>query len=132
MVSSPECLRRSFCLDVPDAGKQAKSPFPADRDLHAEVENGNCTLKWTAAQSAVLHDVYLGTVTMDMYDIFDKLDASRVEQIVKLVAGDNFGQIFITDTNREHLDRILYKVGSDYKMFRVESGAINEMEEKER
>ena len=65
-------------------------------------------------------------------DIFDKLDASRVEQIVKLVAGDNFGQIFITDTNREHLDRILYKVGSDYKMFRVESGAINEMEEKER
>jgi DNA replication and repair protein RecF len=30
------------------------------------------------------------------------------------------------------LDRILYKVGSDYKMFRVESGAINEMEEKER
>ena len=53
-------------------------------------------------------------------DIFDKLDASRVEQIVKLVAGDNFGQIFITDTNRGHLDRILHKVGSDYKIFRVE------------
>lgn len=62
-------------------------------------------------------------------DIFDKLDASRVEQIVKLVAGDSFGQIFITDTNREHLDRILYKVGSDYKMFRVEEGAISEMKE---
>ena len=61
-------------------------------------------------------------------DIFDKLDASRVEQIVKLVAGDNFGQIFITDTNREHLDRILHKVGSDYKMFFVEKGIIREME----
>ena len=61
-------------------------------------------------------------------DIFDKLDASRVEQIVKLVGGDNFGQIFITDTNREHLDCILYKVGSDYKMFCVEQGAIREME----
>ena len=60
-------------------------------------------------------------------DIFDKLDASRVEQIVKLVAGDNFGQIFITDTNREHLDRILQKVGSDYKVFRVDQGVINEM-----
>ena len=46
-------------------------------------------------------------------DIFDKLDASRVEQIVKLVAGDNFGQIFITDTNREHLDKILSGVGED-------------------
>ena len=61
-------------------------------------------------------------------DIFDKLDASRVEQIVKLVGGDNFGQIFITDTNRGHLDRILHKVGSDYKIFRVEEGTIQEME----
>ena len=61
-------------------------------------------------------------------DIFDKLDASRVEQIVKLVAGDNFGQIFITDTSRGHLDRILHKVGSDYKIFRVEEGTIQETE----
>ena len=61
-------------------------------------------------------------------DIFDRLDASRVEQIVKLVAGDSFGQIFITDTNREHLDRILHKVGSDYKIFRVEQGVVREME----
>ena len=33
------------------------------------------------------------------------------------------------DTNREHLDRILHKVGSDYKMFRVEKGNISEMVE---
>lgn len=59
-------------------------------------------------------------------DIFDKLDALRVEQIVKLVAGDNFGQIFITDTNRGHLDNILQKVSSDYKMFRVEQGVVTE------
>ena len=64
-------------------------------------------------------------------DIFDKLDASRVEQIIKLVAGDNFGQIFITDTNREHLDRILHKVGSDYKMFQVDQGVITDREEDE-
>lgn len=64
-------------------------------------------------------------------DIFDKLDASRVEQIIKLVAGDSFGQIFITDTNREHLDRILHKVGSDYKMFCVEQGTVAEMKEEE-
>lgn len=64
-------------------------------------------------------------------DIFDKLDASRVEQFIKLVAGDSFGQIFITDTNREHLDRILHKVGSDYKMFRVEQGTVAEMKEEE-
>ncbi len=57
-------------------------------------------------------------------DIFDKLDSSRVEQIVKLVSNEQFGQIFITDTNREHLDKILYKTGGDYKMFEVVDGCV--------
>ena len=59
-------------------------------------------------------------------DIFDKLDAHRVEQIVKLVSGDGFGQIFITDTNRDHLDQILRSVSYDYKLFEVEEGEIKE------
>ena len=62
-------------------------------------------------------------------DIFDKLDALRVEQIVKLVAGDNFGQIFVTDTNRDHLDKILRKIEGDYKLFEVEDGAVTERKE---
>ncbi len=62
-------------------------------------------------------------------DIFDKLDASRVEQIVKLVAGDNFGQIFITDTNRDHLDKILRKIEGDYKLFEVDNGEMSERKE---
>ena len=57
-------------------------------------------------------------------DIFDKLDAQRVEQIVNLVASDAFGQIFITDTNREHLDKILERVQGEYKIFQVEGGHI--------
>ncbi|MBQ6653469.1 MAG: DNA replication/repair protein RecF [Prevotella sp.] len=57
-------------------------------------------------------------------DIFDKLDARRVEQIVNLVSGDAFGQIFITDTNREHLDKILERSQGNYKIFRVEAGNI--------
>ena len=65
-------------------------------------------------------------------DLFDKLDAQRVEQIVKLVGGDGFGQIFITDTNREHLDGILHRVGGDYKIFQVEEGKVCVWEESER
>lgn len=57
-------------------------------------------------------------------DIFDKLDADRVEQIVKLVSGEQFGQIFITDTNRDHLDRILAEAGQDYRLFYVEQGEV--------
>ena len=57
-------------------------------------------------------------------DIFDKLDAQRVEQIVNLVSGDAFGQIFITDTNRGHLDKILERSQGNYKIFQVEGGEV--------
>ena len=58
-------------------------------------------------------------------DIFDKLDATRVEQIIRLVASQQFGQIFITDTNRDHLDQILSHGEFDYKVFHVEEGRID-------
>ena len=73
-------------------------------------------LKRTASQTTPL-------LLLD--DIFDKLDAGRVEQIVRLVSSDSFGQIFITDTNRDHLDQILSNSHLDYKIFHVEEGKIN-------
>lgn len=46
-------------------------------------------------------------------DIFDKLDATRVERIVSAVSRtDDFGQIFITDTNRRHLDEIVSQIAA--------------------
>ncbi len=63
-------------------------------------------------------------------DIFDKLDANRVEQIIKLVSSDKFGQIFITDTNREYLDKILERELNDYKLFEVNNGDITLKEDK--
>lgn len=62
-------------------------------------------------------------------DIFDKLDSHRVEQIVRLVSGNGFGQIFITDTNRDHLDKILAGSGFGYKLFNVCEGEISEKDE---
>lgn len=64
-------------------------------------------------------------------DIFDKLDARRVERIVQLVQGDNYGQIFITDTNRDHLDNILHQIPGQYKVFLVDNGQIDERKENE-
>ena len=56
-------------------------------------------------------------------DIFDRLDSERVERIVEMVQGDEFGQIFITDTDREHLTEIL-KPNENAKIFHVEGGRI--------
>ena len=56
-------------------------------------------------------------------DIFDRLDSERVERIVEMVQGDEFGQIFITDTDRQHLTEIL-KPNANAKIFHVEDGVI--------
>lgn len=56
-------------------------------------------------------------------DIFDRLDSERVERIVKMVQSDDFGQIFITDTDRQHLTDIL-KPSDTAKIFHVENGQI--------
>ena len=56
-------------------------------------------------------------------DIFDKLDSSRVESIMKEVTSTgSFGQIFITDTNRKHLDDILAGLSGDNLLLNVHDG----------
>ena len=59
-------------------------------------------------------------------DLFDKLDAGRVEQLIRLVGDDGFGQIFITDCNPTRLKRILDKAGGDYTLFSVAEGTVTQ------
>ena len=62
-------------------------------------------------------------------DIFDKLDSDRMQRIIQLVASDDFGQIFITDTNSGHLDEILAQFGGEQRLFNVVNGTIVENEQ---
>ena len=52
-------------------------------------------------------------------DIFDKLDESRVLQIINLVNNDEFGQIFITDTHSERTENIVKQSNKPYKIFKL-------------
>lgn len=62
-------------------------------------------------------------------DIFDKLDSSRVANILQEVSSSgNFGQIFITDTNRKHLDAIMEGISGSKVMFEVENGNFKPLE----
>lgn len=65
--------------------------------------------------------LYLGKPILLLDDIFDKLDSERVERIVQLVNSDRFGQIFITDTDRQHLTDIV-RPNPDARIFIVENG----------
>ena len=55
-------------------------------------------------------------------DIFDKLDEQRVRQLVGLLIGRAFGQIFITDTQRSRIEGVIASFSGDYAMFEVENG----------
>lgn len=52
-------------------------------------------------------------------DIFDKLDQSRVQQIIDLVNNEKFGQIFITDTHSERTENIVKQSGKPYEIFKL-------------
>ena len=55
-------------------------------------------------------------------DLFDKLDMRRVAQLLRLVSGDMFGQILITDCNKHRLQRTLDEAGAKYKLFNISEG----------
>lgn len=77
------------------------------------------------AQFEFLKQVHACNPLLLLDDIFDKLDANRVSKIIQMVSGDNFGQIFITDTNREHLVSILQQLPQENRIFLVNEDGIN-------
>ncbi len=59
-------------------------------------------------------------------DIFDKFDHQRVNHIIQLVADEHFGQIFITDTDKERMKSVLDKK-FEHKLFYIdEQSNINQ------
>lgn len=60
-------------------------------------------------------------------DIFDKLDDKRVEQIIHLVSDNSFGQAFITDTQKERIEKIFKQVNIDHKIFLISNNEAKEL-----
>lgn len=52
-------------------------------------------------------------------DIFDKLDESRVEKIVKMIDNEQFGQLFISDTHPERTENIIKTTHQSYRIFNL-------------
>ena len=99
-----------------------------DRPMKREGSQGQqktFVISLKLSQFELLKQATQTTPLLLLDDIFDKLDSQRVEQIVSLVSGDSFGQIFITDTNREHLDQILTASSHDYKIYNVTDGEVH-------
>jgi DNA replication and repair protein RecF len=52
-------------------------------------------------------------------DIFDKLDDTRVSQLIELVNKENFGQIFITDTHKERTENVVKRIHEESRIFEI-------------
>lgn len=59
-------------------------------------------------------------------DIYDKLDATRFKKLIELVSGDEFGQVFITDTHPERIQELFLKNHSPYVIYTVNNGEVLE------
>ena len=76
------------------------------------------------AQYSFLREHHGSKPILLLDDVFDKLDSLRVERIIQLVSGENFGQIFMSDTNRNHINEILQAFKGAFNIFNVSDGEI--------
>lgn len=61
-------------------------------------------------------------------DIFDKLDDQRVEKLINLVGNNCFGQVFITDTQRQRIENLFKNTTINNRIFEVENGVVRQFE----
>lgn len=95
------------------------------KQVGSQGQQRTFVLAMKLAQALYLADTTGEAPILLLDDIFDRLDSERVERIVAMVQGEQFGQIFITDTDRQHLTEII-QPGPDAKIFHVENGQIKE------
>jgi DNA replication and repair protein RecF len=60
-------------------------------------------------------------------DIFDKLDNFRVQQLMKLVSNNSFGQVFVTDSHPERTESIFKDIKTELKVFLIKQGAVEDI-----
>ncbi|HLS95414.1 MAG TPA: DNA replication/repair protein RecF [Sphingobacterium sp.] len=58
-------------------------------------------------------------------DIFDKLDAYRTKKLMQLVSENEFGQIFLTDTDALRIKQIFEEIAKPIRIFDVKGGTID-------
>lgn len=80
------------------------------------------------AQYAFLKNKTLVKPLLLLDDIFEKLDEQRLNMLLQMIAQDEFGQIFITDTHLVRLQEVFKTMQQvQVKYFGVDGGKISEL-----
>ena len=98
--------------------------YPIKRE-GSQGQNKSYLVALKLAQYRLLRESCSKRPILLLDDIFDRLDAVRVGRIISLVSdNEKFGQVFITDVDRNHIDGILDGAGCDHKVFIVQDGEV--------
>ena len=76
------------------------------------------------AQYEIMKKNYGFAPTLLLDDVFDKLDMGRISNLLQMVASNDFGQIFITDSNKVRMSGIVDKLTQDRAYFETVSGTF--------
>ena len=60
-------------------------------------------------------------------DVFDKLDMGRISNLLQMVSGKDFGQIFITDSNKVRMSGIVDALTQDRAYFETSAGTFKKI-----
>ena len=76
------------------------------------------------AQYEIMRKSYGYAPILLLDDVFDKLDMNRIGNLIGMVAGSGFGQIFITDCNKVCLSGIVDRITDDRAYFDTAGGVF--------
>ena len=114
-------LRYTSCGIQRDEVEFLMNGYPI-REYGSQGQQKTFLLALKLAQFEHMRACYGSAPILLLDDVFDKLDSSRVEFLLRLVSGSEFGQIFITDSNKVRLDGIVGRMGVDSRMMSVNGG----------
>jgi len=76
------------------------------------------------AQYEIMKRRYSFAPMLLLDDVFDKLDMGRISNLIAMVAGNDFGQIFITDSNKVRMSSVVDSITSDRAYFECSAGSF--------
>ena len=127
-----DCRERDYALKYTSAGVQRDDfVFMMDsqpiRRFGSQGQQKSFLVALKFAQYEIMKQAYGFAPTLLLDDVFDKLDLGRISNLVSMVAGSDFGQIFITDCDRTRLQGIVDRITDDRAYFEAKGGVFTRL-----
>lgn len=120
-------LEKDFVLKYTSAGIQRDDfYFAMDgqpiRRCGSQGQQKSFLVALKLAQYDIMKAAYGFPPILLLDDVFDKLDFDRIANLIKIVSSSPYGQIFLTDTNRERLEQVVGGIAPDATYITADNG----------